>query len=291
MGTHSLIIVQHQPQSTQSAQHKPEIYAVIYQQYDGYLDGVGQLLYNLLRNVRVVNGIPAGDTRDVANGPGCLAARIVAFFKNKSKNANRAGFRANGISGPEWAGGCYLLAPSKFSAGLEEEWNYYITVKGEEEVIFLKIRSSGEDIYDGPIYNAKSLFNGNPELPTVTSSDEEKESSEDNVVSDGNTVAVITEEGEVEYHELNSHEFNDMMPELLDCEEYDYMQISPYHTIYIPIGEDVPDRKVLTKCDEEGQMVDVTEEDVEMLPDLLEADARERELAVANFDAKGIKLK
>lgn len=49
-------------------------------QSDGYLSGHGEELFNFLDGMEVVNGLSFGK-RNVFNGPGCLAASLVAYFK------------------------------------------------------------------------------------------------------------------------------------------------------------------------------------------------------------------
>jgi hypothetical protein len=53
----------------------------IYQQYDGYLEGVGKILAEFLQGIEVVNGIRPNETRRIANGMGCLAAQYIAAIK------------------------------------------------------------------------------------------------------------------------------------------------------------------------------------------------------------------
>ena len=59
--------------------------AVLYRQFDGYPDGMGNDLKEFLAPKRLVNGM-SGDTSKVANGMGCLAAQIVAHFKTEAGN-------------------------------------------------------------------------------------------------------------------------------------------------------------------------------------------------------------
>ena len=55
----------------------------MYRQFDGYPSGHGQELAEFLNSFdEVVNGIPVGDNRKLANGMGCLAAQMIANFKN-----------------------------------------------------------------------------------------------------------------------------------------------------------------------------------------------------------------
>lgn len=56
----------------------------VYQQYDGYIDGVGHDLANFLKGKTVINGISNQTMKQgYANGMGCLAAQYVAEKKTK----------------------------------------------------------------------------------------------------------------------------------------------------------------------------------------------------------------
>ena len=52
----------------------------IYQQYDGYLEGVGKELCEWLKPKIIVNGFSKSDF-NIANGAGCLAAKYISEFK------------------------------------------------------------------------------------------------------------------------------------------------------------------------------------------------------------------
>lgn len=54
----------------------------LYGQYDGYPSGHGADIAKFLSPLELVNGIPVGDERRIANGMGCLAAQLVATLKN-----------------------------------------------------------------------------------------------------------------------------------------------------------------------------------------------------------------
>jgi hypothetical protein len=55
----------------------------IYQQYDGYIDGVGKELAEWLNNKKITNGYSLDQQNgEYANGIGCLAAQFVADHKN-----------------------------------------------------------------------------------------------------------------------------------------------------------------------------------------------------------------
>ena len=53
----------------------------MYRHYDGYPKGHGIELAEFLRDFRVVNGLGSKDEAKIANGYGCLAAFMVAHFK------------------------------------------------------------------------------------------------------------------------------------------------------------------------------------------------------------------
>ena len=57
-------------------------YVNIYQQYDGYLEGVGEDLCIWLKNKIIVNGFSSNDKRDIANGIGCLIAQYIRDNKD-----------------------------------------------------------------------------------------------------------------------------------------------------------------------------------------------------------------
>lgn len=55
----------------------------LYRQFDGYPRGHGLELAEFLNGREIINGIGSGDyERRVANGMGCLAAQLVAHFKD-----------------------------------------------------------------------------------------------------------------------------------------------------------------------------------------------------------------
>jgi hypothetical protein len=59
----------------------------MYGQWDGYISGHGTDLADFLNSFdAIVSGIPVGDPRKMANGMGCLAAQLVAHFKDGAGN-------------------------------------------------------------------------------------------------------------------------------------------------------------------------------------------------------------
>lgn len=58
------------------------VLVAIYQQCDGYFEGVGEELQKFLDGYTIVNGIGVNTPEKAANGMGCLAAQLVKHLKN-----------------------------------------------------------------------------------------------------------------------------------------------------------------------------------------------------------------
>ena len=78
----------------------------LYRQYDGYPTGHGAELAQFLSEFHITNGISSGETRRTANGMGCLAAQVVAFFK-------------------ESVGGFYIHSVDATECGQDYEYHVY----------------------------------------------------------------------------------------------------------------------------------------------------------------------
>lgn len=120
MGTRSLTYV-YDSDSGSSSTLAPLI--CMYQQYDGYPEGVGKELAEFLNSFdAITNGISFGEKRKTANGMGCLAAQLVA----KTKTA---------------VGGVYLY-PCKVNQDCGQEFEYHILFDrvvvrdGYEKILF-----------------------------------------------------------------------------------------------------------------------------------------------------------
>ena len=87
---------------------------VMHRQMDGYPDGHGIDLAEFLKQFKVVNGIPVGETAKIANGANCLAALTISYFKEDTP------------------GNIYLHAAG--SRDLGEEYIYYVKVKTGEPI-------------------------------------------------------------------------------------------------------------------------------------------------------------
>ncbi len=107
---------------------------VLYRQFDGYPTGHGEELREFMNGFRVVNGY--GSTNEnikMANGMGCLAAQLIAHFKN-------------GI------GGFYLHAAGTRDCG--EEYIYTIYQQKDHvvlpEAIWLKLQAGAVTYFGLP---------------------------------------------------------------------------------------------------------------------------------------------
>ena len=104
----------------------------MYRQYDGYIDGHGRDLAEFLEDFNVVNGMRLDDSPRTANGMGCLAAQLIAHFK-------------------DGLGNIYIHHPDSNDCG--EEFTYTIYTKGKGGIY---IRA-----YD--VWGEKVIFDGTPE--------------------------------------------------------------------------------------------------------------------------------
>ena len=93
----------------------------MYRQFDGYPSGHGAELAEFLNSFdAIVNGIPVGDKRKMANGMGCLAAQLIANFK-------------------DGVGGFYIHSVLETDLGQDYEYHIFedkIVVQNPGEVIF-----------------------------------------------------------------------------------------------------------------------------------------------------------
>ena len=130
MGTRSLTIFN-------SEMDNSEI-VVLYRQYDGYPEGHGTDLLNLLNNMEIVNGISNKEKRKIANGMGGLSAQIVAYLK-------------------EAPGDFYLHSAGTRDIGEEFIYTLYYT-----EELRIKVQDTyddGNDLFNGNIKEYKDWMN------------------------------------------------------------------------------------------------------------------------------------
>ena len=98
------------------SEHQEDVVLLsVYQQYDGYISGVGHKLANFLKGKKAIGGFSKnrGETmkNGFANGMGCLAAQYVAANKTE-------------------IGGFYITTPDD-----EQEYNYKVKLVDDEFVI------------------------------------------------------------------------------------------------------------------------------------------------------------
>ena len=111
----------------------------LYRQYDGYPTGHGAELAQFLDGFKVVNGIGAEKTR-IANGMGCLAAQVVAHFKDS-------------------VGGFYIHSVDATECG--QDYEYHVYQKDKElrvrvtdrgcNMFGLTMSDTNEGIFDGTV--------------------------------------------------------------------------------------------------------------------------------------------
>ena len=123
MGTRSLTVMYDKESGNQEL-------AVLYRQMDGYLSGHGQELKSFLEDMVVGNGISlGGGPEKFANGGYCLAAQVVAHFK-------------------DGAGGFYLHSAGTRNIG--EEYIYHV-YPSNDKPIRLVVEAHGSIIFDGTV--------------------------------------------------------------------------------------------------------------------------------------------
>jgi hypothetical protein len=115
----------------------------LYRQYDGYPTGHGAELAEFLDGFKIVNGIGAETTR-IANGMGCLAAQVVAHFKDS-------------------VGGFYIHSVDATECGQDYEYHVYqkdrelrvrVTDRGYN-MFGLTMSDTNEGIFDGTVAEFK----------------------------------------------------------------------------------------------------------------------------------------
>jgi len=113
----------------------------MYRQYDGYPEGHGTELADFLKGGKVVNGIGGNDT-NVSNGAGCLAAQMIAHFK-------------------DGAGGIYIEPITAKNCG--QEYEYEVIVDFDRMQLTMKCIEVGYIDSKGNYKRGKRvLFEGKP---------------------------------------------------------------------------------------------------------------------------------
>ena len=115
----------------------------LYRQFDGYPSGHGAELAEFLGQfAAITNGISMNETRKTANGMGCLAAQLVAHFKQS-------------------VGGFYIHSVESTECGQDYEYHVYekdgelcVQVRNRGFNAFgLTLSDRNEAMFDGPVHN------------------------------------------------------------------------------------------------------------------------------------------
>lgn len=112
----------------------------LYRQYDGYPTGHGAELAEFLDGFHIVNGITSREPTRTANGMGCLAAQVVAHFKDS-------------------VGGFYIHSVDATECG--QDYEYHVYQKDKElrvrvtdrgcNMFGLTMSDTNEGIFDGTV--------------------------------------------------------------------------------------------------------------------------------------------
>jgi len=141
MGTRSLTFVTKTGTYSDTGKKYKEKYICMYRQYDGYPDGHGQDLIDFLVSGTMVNGLGMNQGEIVFNGTGCLAAQIVANFK-------------------EGAGGIYLYPTNTKNAG--QDYEYHVNFNADTQKLIVDVRENGYMRGKKYCSGTRSLFKGEP---------------------------------------------------------------------------------------------------------------------------------
>lgn len=136
MGTRSLCTFIETYEDSETKKKHSDKLVTIYQQYDGYLEGVGASIAEFLNSGEMVNGFGRETSERQFNGISCLAGQFIAEFK-------------------QGVGGMYIYRGG--SKGMGEEYHYEI------EFILgtgLRVRAYKTNWDTGN--KGKKLFDGTP---------------------------------------------------------------------------------------------------------------------------------
>jgi hypothetical protein len=114
----------------------------MYRQMDGYPEGMGNDLAEFLEGGQMVNGISISETGAVFNGAGCLAAQMVAHFK-------------------DGAGGYYLHRGGATNCG--ENYRYEVIVEELKPIVMKCIEIGYMNKKGNYVDRARTVYEGSPE--------------------------------------------------------------------------------------------------------------------------------
>jgi hypothetical protein len=111
---------------SKSSPSAENICCIMYRHYDGYVSGHGHDLAGFLSGFKIVNGL-RGNEEKIANGTSCLAAQVVANFK-------------------DGAGGIYLYP---LGSDFKNEQYAYIVNAVEGLPLKVTVLNRGKEIFSG----------------------------------------------------------------------------------------------------------------------------------------------
>jgi hypothetical protein len=140
MGTRSLTTFIETYTERDTGKKKKNEVVTMYRQYDGYPSGHGKELAEFLADGKVVNGYGLDGGKQF-NGIGCLAAQVVAHFK-------------------DGVGGFYLQRGNKDSG---EEYRYHVIHDYDKGTLTIKVMEVGYvNKKDEYVNKTRTIFNGSP---------------------------------------------------------------------------------------------------------------------------------
>lgn len=145
MGTRSLTFVYDTYKAKNGrAVHRPIIN--LYRQYDGYPEGHGAELVEFLKQFTLTNGLGAGMPKSKsANGMGCLAAQLVANFKDGPGQFYLEPVTAKEC-GQDYEYHIYSNGPTFRVKVVNKGWNAFgLTMSDKNDVIFDGILAKAEE--------------------------------------------------------------------------------------------------------------------------------------------------
>jgi len=110
----------------------------LYKQYDGYPSEHGRELVEFLSDIVIVTGLDASEEENIANGMGCLAAQIIAHFKNTP-------------------GGFYIYPVDQPDQG--QDYTYIVSFEkmGKSANVKCFNRDNGTLVFEGSAHNIKNF--------------------------------------------------------------------------------------------------------------------------------------
>ena len=141
MGTRAIINIARREEGVSFSEIPEKVMVSIYNHYDGYPEGLGVTLASYLEGSKIVNGL-GGNSYDVFNGLGCLAASLIAELKD----------------GP---GNVYIEDPEHKHGWIDYE--YYVWGDTDKD-IWISIFSDGDCIFVGKPQQLLEKYRGETEI-------------------------------------------------------------------------------------------------------------------------------